>query len=246
MNTQSSPVSFDFESTVAIRALTLNGEPWFIAMDVCKALQLANPSMALKALDDDERSKFNLGRQGNANIISESGLYTLILRCRDAVTPGTTPHRFRKWVTSDVLPQIRKTGKYAYPEAETLSDLVNTANTSMNVRDARRSKKETDKKAAERIAEKCVPVILREMRDYQYHYSNCDIGPAEVIPAFLSDGRNELQLHALLRELGNNNHEVSGAFRELEVMRHCFLEMRQSISDMQTHAQYMLQKVKNH
>lgn len=64
------------------------------------------------------------------------------------VTPGSIPYLFRKWVTSEVLPQIRKTGSYSRTEAETLGDLVNTANTSMSVRDARRSKKETDKKAA--------------------------------------------------------------------------------------------------
>lgn len=68
--------------------------------------------MSIKSLDDDERAKFNLGRQGETNIISESGLYTLILRCRDAVTPCTIPYRFRKWVTGEVLPQIRRTGSY--------------------------------------------------------------------------------------------------------------------------------------
>ncbi len=67
-----------------------------------------------------------------------------------------------------------------------------------------------------------------------------------MITALLSEGRNEFQRHVLLRELANNNHEVSGAFRELEVLRHCQLEQRQSISVMLTHAQYMIQKVKNH
>ena len=63
--------------------------------------------------------------QQEVNIISESGMYTLILRCRDAVKKGSIPHRFRKWVTSEVLPAIRKTGKYqlqpqqlALPEPE--------------------------------------------------------------------------------------------------------------------------------
>lgn len=61
---------------------------------------------------------FNIGRQGQANIISESGLYTLILRCRDAVKQGTTAWRFRKWVTNEVLPSIRKNGEYVYIEPE--------------------------------------------------------------------------------------------------------------------------------
>lgn len=54
-------------------------------------------------------------------VISESGLYTLILRCRDAVTPGTRPHRFRKWVTADVIPAIRRTGSYGPASPEILA-----------------------------------------------------------------------------------------------------------------------------
>jgi hypothetical protein len=74
-----------------------------VAKDVCDVLGLENPSMSLKALDDDELAKVNLGRQGETNIISESGLYAIALRCRDAMTPGSVPHRFRKWVTAEVL-----------------------------------------------------------------------------------------------------------------------------------------------
>lgn len=96
-----------------VRVLAKDGDPWFVAEDVCKALKLSNPSMSLKSLDDDERSKFNLGRQGEANIISESGMFTLVLRCRDAVNFGSIPHQFRKWVTAEVLTSIRKTGKYS-------------------------------------------------------------------------------------------------------------------------------------
>lgn len=120
------------------------------------------------------------------------------------------------------------------------------ASTTMSVRDARRGKKDTDNKVAARIAEKCVPVIMREMRDYQYHYANCEVGPAEVMPAFLSDEREGLQLHALIRELGQNNHEVSGAFRELEVIRYCLLEQRKIIKDISTHAQYIMAQVTGH
>ncbi|BCZ39817.1 TPA: hypothetical protein K8J16_001150 [Serratia marcescens] len=114
-------VEFDFESQ-NIRTVIIENEAWFIAEDVCRTLKLSNPSMSLKSLDDDERSKLNLGRQGEANIINESGLYTLILRCRDAVKQGTLPWRFRKWVTNEVLPTIRKTGRYEkQPTAEPLS-----------------------------------------------------------------------------------------------------------------------------
>lgn len=109
---------FSFQENHPVRVVLVSGDPWFVALDVIKALQLSNPTMALKALDDDERAKFNLGRQGETNIISESGLYTLILRCRDAVKQGTTAWRFRKWVTNEVLPAIRKNGEYAFVEPE--------------------------------------------------------------------------------------------------------------------------------
>lgn len=56
-----------------IRTVTINNEPWFVAKDVCDILGTTNPTMAMEGLEDFERAKFNLGRQGEANIISESG-----------------------------------------------------------------------------------------------------------------------------------------------------------------------------
>ncbi|CAM8501212.1 BRO family protein [Klebsiella pneumoniae] len=232
---------FSFDSVKQLRMFGIDGNPWFAAQDVCEALSLTNARMSLKALDSDEKgvsSTYTRGGAQNINVISESGLYTLILRCRDAVTPGTVPYRFRKWVTSEVLPSIRKTGSYAHHQQELLPA---EPATTMNVRDARRSKKETDFKAAARIAEKCVPVIMKEMRDHQYHYSNCEVGPAEVIPALLSDARKGLQLRALLSELADNNHDVSGAWRELEAIRHYLLEQRKVMSELATHGQCIAQ-----
>lgn len=104
-------IPFDFRGE-SVRAIPINGDPWFVASDVCRIIDVANTTQALQALDDDERSMFNIGRQGEANIVNESGLYTLILRCRDAVKKGSKPHAFRKWVTAEVLPAIRKHGRY--------------------------------------------------------------------------------------------------------------------------------------
>ena len=104
---------FNYNSN-EIRTVIQNGEAWFVAKDVCDVLELTNPTMALEALDNDERSKFYLGRQGEANIISESGLYTLIMRSNKPEA-----HKFRKWVTSEVLPTLRKTGSYTIPTRET-------------------------------------------------------------------------------------------------------------------------------
>lgn len=104
-------IPFRFEAR-EVRTLLIDGEPWFVASDICKALGIANTTQAMQALDDDERSMLNIGRQGGANIVNESGLYTLILRSREATTAGTPQHRFRKWVTAAVLPAIRKQGRY--------------------------------------------------------------------------------------------------------------------------------------
>ena len=119
MKTQSQLSTFNFESN-SIRTLAINNEPWFVAVDICRALNLSSPSMAIANLDDDEKYTLSLteGIEGvgkqvqELNLVSESGMYTLILRCRDAVKKGSIPHRFRKWVTAEVLPTIRKTGKY--------------------------------------------------------------------------------------------------------------------------------------
>lgn len=88
--------------------LVIDGEPWFVAKDICDILEIVNPTDALnKGLENFERARFNLGRQGEVNIINESGFYTLVLRSRKSIAKP-----FRIWVTSKVLPEIRKTGGY--------------------------------------------------------------------------------------------------------------------------------------
>ena len=115
MTAQTQLSTFNFESK-SIRTLAINNEPWFVAVDVCQALGLTQTTNALRNLDDDEVALTSIKgiSKGNdqVNLVSESGMYTLILRCRDAVKKGSIPHRFRKWVTAEVLPAIRKTGKY--------------------------------------------------------------------------------------------------------------------------------------
>ena len=112
---------FDFRGA-ALRTLTdENGEPWFVAKDVCDVLELSNVSQTLaRRLDDDEKSSITLndGTPGNPNraIVSESGLYALVLASRKPEA-----HEFKRWVTHEVLPQIRKTGGYI-PTSESDSD----------------------------------------------------------------------------------------------------------------------------
>lgn len=107
--------TFNFENQ-SIRTIAINNEPWFIAKDLCDAINISNYRDAIERLDEDEKGVAltdTLGGKQEMSVVSESGMYTLILRCRDAVKKGSIPHRFRKWVTAEVLPQIRKTGSYS-------------------------------------------------------------------------------------------------------------------------------------
>ena len=122
------PMTFSF-ALQGVRVVMVEGEPQFVANDVARALQLADAAQSLDKLDDDERGRCSVPTPGgpqSVRTVTEGGLYTLILRCRGATTPGTLPHRFRKWVTSQVLPQIRRTGSYGTPSHGTaaLMDLM--------------------------------------------------------------------------------------------------------------------------
>lgn len=106
--------SFGFGDQL-VRAMDREGLIWFVAKDVCAALNIANSRDALEKLDDDEKgvgSADTLGGTQQVQIISEGGAYTLVLRCRDAMKAGSVAHRFRKWLTNEVLPAIRTTGRY--------------------------------------------------------------------------------------------------------------------------------------
>lgn len=110
---------FIFDGAQIVRTLIRDGDPWFVAVDVCDALGIANSRDAVLKLDEDEKGvglADTLGGPQEVAIINESGLYTIILRSREAVIPGTLQHRFRKWVTSEVLPSIRRTGGYFLAE----------------------------------------------------------------------------------------------------------------------------------
>lgn len=92
------------------RTILRDGEPWFVLADVCRALEIGNPSQASSRLDDDERGIISNDTPSGVQqmvIVSESGLFSLILSSRKQEAK-----RFKKWVTSEVLPSIRKTGGY--------------------------------------------------------------------------------------------------------------------------------------
>lgn len=103
--------NFSEKEGTPIRVQLINDEPWFVAKDVCDFLEHTNHKVALRALDEDEVRKVyltdSLGRQQLTNAVCESGLYALIIRSNKPEAK-----KFRKWVTAEVLPSIRKTGRY--------------------------------------------------------------------------------------------------------------------------------------
>ena len=109
----------------AVRSILIDGDPWFVAADVCKALEIEKTNRALSRLDDDEKGAHSVSTPGGRqrmSIISESGLYSLILGSRKPEARA-----FKRWITHEVIPSIRKHGAYmtdslldaleAHPEA---------------------------------------------------------------------------------------------------------------------------------
>lgn len=132
---------FNYKSS-QVRTVEINNEPWFVLKDVCAVLGIANHKMTAQRLDADEVSQTyltdSLGRKQETSIINESGLYNVILR---SDKPEAKP--FRKWVTSEVLPSIRKHGAYMTPEVieRTLTDpdyIIQLATTLKEERQRRR------------------------------------------------------------------------------------------------------------
>lgn len=113
-NHHSTPSVFSFTETAVLRVITdEHGELWFVATDVAAALEYGHAPHMTRTLDDDEkgvRIVDTLGGEQEVSVISESGLYSAILRSRKPEAK-----RFKKWVTSEVLPTIRKTGRYETP-----------------------------------------------------------------------------------------------------------------------------------
>lgn len=222
MTTQKNTSVFSFESQADIRAIIINGEPWFIALDVCNALGISNNRDALLKLDDDEKNTVALtdGKRGNPNtlIISESGLYTLILRCRDAVTPGTIPYRFRKWVTGEVLPQIRRTGRYVREELSP-----------------------ADK--AQKVVASFMPAILEAMKTGEKQEYSAPLKPNYLEHIHSPEGvlglTERSMLMDLLRKMDADGHNVEGAFSEVTAMMNYIVGVSKCLRDIQTHAQYI-------
>ncbi|RSD21061.1 BRO family protein [Mesobacillus subterraneus] len=102
---------FNYERN-EVRTITKGEEVWFVAKDVCDVLEIGNPTEALKRLDEDEKDLISTeGFRGVVNIVNEPGLYTLIFGSRKPEAK-----QFKRWVTHEVIPTIRKTGGYVSNE----------------------------------------------------------------------------------------------------------------------------------
>lgn len=103
-----------------IRTLNIDGEPWFVANDVCRVLNIKNSRDAISRLDYDEKNTVTIsdGNRGNSNvnIVSEPGLYLLIFASRKPEA-----HAFRRWIAHEVIPSIRKTGHYSAVENDEIT-----------------------------------------------------------------------------------------------------------------------------
>ena len=219
MNTK--PSIFSFESSCNIRAVMVDGYPWFVAADVCSAVGIKHSASAMRALDNDEKGVHSMhtpGGQQDFTIINESGLYTLILRCRDAVTPGTIPYRFRKWVTGEVLPQIRQTGRYVREELSP-----------------------ADK--AQKVVASFMPAILEAMRSGEKQEYNVPLKPGYREHIHSPEGVLGLAEHSLLMNLLNrmqeDGHDVSGAAAEFTTMVSYIVGVSKCLNDIRIHAQYI-------
>lgn len=108
-------VPFDYSGR-EVRTVLVDDEPWFVATDICAVLGIKNTSSTVSGLDEDERGSQSFDTPGGRQellTINESGLYTILIRARGSAREAAKP--FRRWVTHDVLPAIRRTGTYVAP-----------------------------------------------------------------------------------------------------------------------------------
>lgn len=122
MSTKQDLIPFQFNDAELRVVKDNQGEPWFVTKDICNVLEIAQPARAVEGLDEDEkgvRKVHTLGGSQDMLTVNESGLYTLIIRSNKPQARA-----FRKWITSVVLPALRKTGSYSIPDADAMSNSI--------------------------------------------------------------------------------------------------------------------------
>ena len=146
---------FKNEQFGQIRVVERDGEPWFVAVDICGALDIANSRDALTRIDEDEKgvaSTDTLGGAQEVAVVNEPGLYSLVLGSRKSEARA-----FKRWITHDVIPAIRKTGMYATPA--TVEAMLANPDTMIQVLQAFKDERE-QRKALETKIEVDTPKVL--------------------------------------------------------------------------------------
>ncbi|EFI9200927.1 BRO-like protein [Escherichia coli] len=226
MNTK--PSIFSFESSCQIRMFMIDGEPWFVTKDVCNALNIdVTQARKLDKKGWNKKGLYSIQTPGGIqelSIVSESGLYILILRCKEAMTEGTRAFRFLEWVTGEVLPQIRRTGSYiknSLPQEERI------------------------KMVADQVANATASAVMQAMKIENKTYSSpLKPGYRSLIHSpsgVLGLTENSLLMN-LLNQLQEDGHDVSGAAAELTTMFCYIVGVSKCLRDIQTHAEYINDK----
>ncbi|HHB2481289.1 TPA: phage antirepressor [Bacillus cereus] len=182
---------FNNDELGQVRTIMKDGEPWFVAKDICDVLDIKNPRTSTALLDDDEKGVHTMDTLGGSQefaVINESGLYSLVLKSRKPQAKS-----FKKWITSEVLPTIRKTGGYVNND-----DLfVNTylAHADEMTKTLFKSTLETVRKQNEKIA------VLEPKAEY--HDNVLESTNSFTITEIANDlGMTARKLNSLLHQLG--------------------------------------------
>ncbi|MEA4284688.1 Bro-N domain-containing protein [Klebsiella pneumoniae] len=227
MSEQTAPTVFSFESTVNIRMVMIDQRPYFVAQDVCSALGIQSVDVALRKVDSDEKGTYSIRTPGgyqSLSVVNESGLYWLMLRCRKAAVEGTSAYRFRKWVTGEVLPQIRRTGRYVREEL---------------------SPADKARMLAQEMTSNMLPAIMDALQLEQKTY-DYPLKPGYRERIHCPDGVRGLvdksMLMDMLRKMDADGHDVAGAVTELTAMLSYITGVSTCLRDIETHAQYVMAK----
>lgn len=125
--TERLPQVFNYQNDQQVRTLTIDNQPWFVAKDVCEALEIKDVRRAVERLDDDERSLTplvdSIGKKQEMYVVNEPGLYSLILGSRKQEAKN-----FKRWITHDVIPSIRQKGIYVQTTDVQVPELLSKVN----------------------------------------------------------------------------------------------------------------------
>jgi prophage antirepressor-like protein len=178
-----------------IRTAIINQEPWFVAVDICAALDVSNATVAVGRLEEDERAKLNLGRQGETTIINEPGLYSLVLGSRKPEAKA-----FKRWITHEVIPSIRRNGAYMTPD--TIEKVLLDPDTIIGLATRLKEEQERTRLLSEQNAVQRQQIA--ELQPKASYYDIC-LNCSDLIPisTIAKDyGKSAVAMNALLHELG--------------------------------------------